>query len=53
VDVSWNETLTGTEQVRFYEVDGHRLDITTAWMPHPLYPERGSTRSRLSFERET
>jgi hypothetical protein len=51
VDVSWNQALTGTEQVRFYELYGHRLDITTAWMPHPIYPERGSTRSRLIFER--
>ena len=51
VDISWNEALTNTEQVRFYKLDGHRLDITTAWMPHPIYPERGSTRSRLRFER--
>ena len=51
VDVSWNEALTGTEQVRFYKLDGDRLDITTAWMPHPVYPDRGSTRSRLRFER--
>lgn len=53
VDVSWNEALTGTEQVRLYEVDGRGLDITTAWMPHPVYPERGSTRSHLSFQRDT
>lgn len=53
VDVSWNEALTGTEQVRFFRLDGRRLDITTAWMPHPIYPERGSTRSQLSFERST
>jgi hypothetical protein len=30
VDVSWNETWTGTDQVRFGKVDGNKLAITTA-----------------------
>ena len=29
VDVSWNETWTGTEQTRFYKFDGDRLSLTT------------------------
>jgi hypothetical protein len=28
VDVSWNEVWTGTDQVRFYEVNGNTLTIT-------------------------
>ncbi len=50
VDVSWNEAWTGTEQVRFYKLDGERLDILTAWMPHPAHPER-IARGILSWER--
>ena len=50
VDVSWNEAWTGTEQVRFYKLDGERLDILTAWMPHPAHPERIG-RAILSWER--
>jgi hypothetical protein len=51
VDVSWNEAWTGTEQVRFYSLDGARLDIVTAWLPHPADPQGRMMRARLSFER--
>jgi uncharacterized protein YifE (UPF0438 family) len=51
VDVSWNEEWTGTEQVRFYTLDGERLDILTAWVPHPTHPERRMIRGILSWER--
>jgi hypothetical protein len=30
VDISWNESWTGTDQVRFYKLDGDTLTITTA-----------------------
>ena len=30
VDISWNESWTGTDQVRFYKVDGDTLTTTTA-----------------------
>jgi Lipocalin-like domain len=36
VDVSWNEYWTGTDQVRFYKIDGDTLTITTAPGPSPL-----------------
>jgi len=29
VDISWNEAWTGTDQVRFYKLDGNVLTITT------------------------
>lgn len=51
VDVSWNEAWTGTEQIRFYTRDGERLDILTAWLPHPTHPERRMMRGILSWER--
>jgi hypothetical protein len=30
IDVSWNQTWTGGDQVRFYKVEGNTLTITTA-----------------------
>jgi len=30
VDISWNQSFTGTEQVRFYTLVGNTLTITTA-----------------------
>ena len=30
VDISWNEAWTGTEQVRFFKLDGNTLTITSA-----------------------
>jgi len=51
VDVSWNESWTGTDQERFYKLDGDRLDIVTAWMPNPIDPESRITRAILSWER--
>jgi hypothetical protein len=30
VDISWNQSWTGTDPVRFYELDGSTLTITTA-----------------------
>jgi hypothetical protein len=30
VDVSWNQSRTGTDLVRFYKLDGNTLTITTA-----------------------
>lgn len=38
VDISWNETLIGTDQVRFIKFEGDTLMGTTAWMPDPNTP---------------
>ena len=35
VDASWNETWTGTNQVRFYKLDGDVLTISSAPAPDP------------------
>jgi hypothetical protein len=35
VGASWNESWTGTDQVRFYKVDGTTLTITTAVNKNP------------------
>src|SRR6476660_5168438 len=35
-DASWNETWTGTEQIREYQFDGERLMLATAPSPNPF-----------------
>jgi Lipocalin-like domain len=34
-DASWNETWTGTDQVRDYKFDGDRLSLAAAPSPNP------------------
>ena len=51
VDISWNESWTGTEQVRFYKLSGGRLDIISAWQPATNQPELGMARGILTWER--
>ena len=48
VDVSWNESLTGTDQVRFFKLEGDKLTITA---PVDLINGPRST-SILIWERE-
>lgn len=36
IDVSWNETWTGTSQVRHFVTDGKRLTIRTDSAPSPI-----------------
>ncbi|CAN1534295.1 Lipocalin-like domain containing protein [Burkholderiaceae bacterium] len=36
VDISWNETWTGTQQVRIFKLEGHRLSLSTPVSPDPL-----------------
>jgi lipocalin-like protein len=36
LDVTWNESWTGTKQVRFWEVNGDRLTVTTPEIVNPL-----------------
>lgn len=52
VDTSWNEAWNGSEQERFYKLDGDTLDVMTAWMPNPLVSENSIGRGILSFRRE-
>ena len=35
VDVAWNKDWVGTEQVRFWRVEGNKLFITSAPIPNP------------------
>lgn len=49
IDASWNETWTGTDQVRFYKLDGNTLTISGAPAPDP-YSGR-QTIHRIVFQK--
>ena len=51
VEVAWNPEWVGSEQERFFRLDGDRLEVTTPWRIMPNWPEKGMTRSVLTFER--
>lgn len=51
VDVAWNESWTGTEQVRFFRLQGDRLFIESAPVTSVNYPELGRIRGILEWER--
>jgi len=41
VDISWNQSWTGTDLVRFYKLDGNTLTITTARAQSVIDGEEG------------
>jgi hypothetical protein len=52
IDSSWNEAWNGSEQERFYKLDGDTLDVMTAWMPNPVLAGNPMGRGILRFRRE-
>ena len=48
VDITWNEAWMGTEQTRFYKVDGETLTVTTPWRPSVIFDGR-ITRTTLTW----
>jgi len=50
VDVAWNPAWTGTDQVRFYKLDGDQLVVSTPWAPSLVEPGK-TTRFFLTFTR--
>jgi hypothetical protein len=51
VDVAWNEAWKGTDQVRFFRLQGDKLFIESAALPSVNYPEMGQVRGILEWER--
>ena len=49
VDISWHQNWTGTDQVRFYKLDGDTLTITSA--PSRNFTDGREGRSILVWER--
>jgi len=51
VDLSWNEILTGTAQVRFFKLDGDKLSLRTPEQTSAVYPGKKVV-GTLTWERE-
>jgi hypothetical protein len=51
VEVAWNPAWVGTEQSRSFKVEGDRLKVLTPWRTMPNWPDKGMTRSIITFER--
>jgi hypothetical protein len=51
VEVAWNPEWVGSEQARFFKLDGDRLKVLSPWRVMPNWPEKGMTRSILTFVR--
>ncbi|HAM52667.1 MAG TPA: hypothetical protein DCP92_18965 [Nitrospiraceae bacterium] len=51
VEVAWNPEWIGTEQTRFFKVNGDRLQVLTTWRIMPNWAEKGMTRSIITFGR--
>ena len=49
IDISWNQAWTGTDQLRFFELAGDRLTITTA--PYRSYLDGEEGRSILVWNK--
>ena len=51
VEVAWNPEWVGTQQSRSFNVKGDRLQVLTPWRVMPNWPDKGMTRSIITFER--
>jgi hypothetical protein len=51
VDLSWNELFTGTDQVRFFKLEGDTLSIRTAEQASAVFPGKKVV-GTLTWERE-
>ncbi len=51
VDTAWNPEWVGAEQRGTFKLEGERLQILTPWRVMPNWPDKGMTRSIVTFER--
>jgi hypothetical protein len=51
VDISWSELFTGTDQVRFFKLEGDKLTLRTAEQASAVYPGKRVV-GTLTWERE-
>jgi hypothetical protein len=53
VDVAWSEEWVGTEQIRFFKLEGNHLKIQSVWFPNNYFPHLGlgkTIRAILTWE---
>ena len=51
VDVAWNETRVGMEQMRFFKLEGDKLMVTAMWQPSVNLPGNPEARGVLVWSR--
>jgi hypothetical protein len=51
IDVAWNESWTGTEQVRFFKIEGDALTVTSPWEHNTNLPGSPETRGVLVWSK--
>jgi hypothetical protein len=51
VEVAWSPEWVGSEQTRFFNLEGNRLKVLSPWRVMPNWPDKGMTRSILNFDR--
>jgi hypothetical protein len=51
VDVAWHPSWLGTEQTRFFKLDGDKLSIISAPTPHPKFADK-LVRGIVAWQRE-
>ena len=51
VEVSWIPEWVGTDQVRTVTVEGERLQVLSPWRVNPNWPDKGMTRSIVTFSK--
>lgn len=51
VEAARNPEWVGAEQSRSCKIDGYRLQVLTPWRVMTNWPEKGMTRSVVTFER--
>ncbi len=51
VDVAWHPERVGTEQERFFKLNGDRLEVLTPWMPRLNVKPEEMGRAILTWER--
>ena len=51
VDVAWTPLLHNTEQLRYFKLDGDRLEVITPWSPDARLPGQPVTRTKLIWQR--
>jgi len=52
VDASWNESWNGSEQVRFWKIDGDNLVIKNQWAPSATVPGAPMAQATATWKRE-
>ena len=51
VEVAWTPEWVSTEQTRSYKLEGDQLKVLSPWRVMPNWPNKGMTRSILTFDR--